>query len=224
MNTSEIEKPSGLLVVDPHRLMRTALCDKLRASERWASVREADHAEEALQILENYQPECIIAETALPCRSGIELIHELRSRKLSIPVVILSGQTSPHLVDHAFEEGAAGYISKSARYEELLVGLSQALDGKPYTSPDITEQLHSRTEVVREREAPITDPLRPLSRREREIFFHLVSGEHNAGIARTLHISPRTVETHRARIVKKLGLRTNGELIRFAIRNEVSAA
>lgn len=208
-----------ILFVDPEQMVRFALTNEIHSMSPFHVVGYANDAEEALKQIKVGRPEILLTEMQLPGKSGLELLHDLRREKIEIISVICSAFASTQSIQRAFSYGAYGYVSKLSPVAELLHALEQVSEKRRFLSPRLQSLTHW-AEVPNV--ATHTDPLSPLSPREREIFFHLANGLQNSAIARQLFISPRTVETHRARIVRKLGVRTNSELIRYAIKNEVS--
>lgn len=177
--------------------------------------------EEAVQLVEDHQPALVITEVALRGPSGLEFLLELQRRKLNrVKPMVLSQVEAPDMVKQAFLAGAQGYIFKSSDFENLTTALDTVAANRRYIPrelahladlPEAGYELGGKTRP--------NDPLSPLSAREREIFHLLANGLQNTVIAKKLFISPRTVETHRARVVRKLGLTSNGELIRFAVKH-----
>ena len=218
-----VPQPKTVLLVDADNLVRFAIKQLIDSLEIFEVVAEASNLQEALSQLEKNKPDLLISEFALPGASGLELLHEIQRRQLKgvIPV-ILSQVSSPDAVRQALLAGAQGYILKSGTFDELATGLTTCLSNKRYIPSQIAELAqipHNAYELGGSDSPEVHDPLQGLSPREREIFHLLASGLQNTIIAKKLFISPRTVETHRARIVRKLGITSNGELIRFAIKH-----
>jgi two-component system, NarL family, response regulator NreC len=210
-----------LMLIEPEPLLRKALSMLIESLGGFSVVAEAGSADEALQVLERSVPDLILSELSLPGRSGIELVRELRRRGSTVKSLILTAPGGATLVSQALGAGALGVISRSSTPEELRDALQAAVEDQRYVAQDI-RKIGVEVGSYQTGKDDEGDPLGPLSKREREIFHLLADGMQNASIARKLFISPRTVETHRARIVRKLGLHTNGELIRFAIRSGIS--
>lgn len=209
-----------VLLVDPDELVRYAFAQLIKSLERYEVVEEASSHEEALHKLEKGGIDLVVTEVALPRTSGIELLHEMARRRFPVRSIFLSHLDSADIVTQALLAGAHGYILKSGSFDEFKNGLETAFfSNKRYLPPSIAHLIdvpENGYELGGKDTAG--DPLSTLSPREREIFHLLANGLQNTVIAKKLFISPRTVETHRARVVRKLGLQTNGELIRFAIK------
>ena len=209
-----------VLLIDPDELVRCAFKKLIESIDRFQVVAEGATHEDALQRLEQGGIDLLITEVALPKTSGVELLHEVTRRRFGVRSILVSHLDSADIVTQALLAGAQGYILKSGSFEDFKNGLETAfLSNKKYLPPSIAHLIdvpENGYELGAKGNA--TDPLSALSPREREIFHLLANGLQNTVIAKKLFISPRTVETHRARVVRKLGLQTNGELIRFAIK------
>lgn len=213
------------LVVDPDILVRNAIARMMGSFPNCCdAIAQADDAEQALHAL-NAHPEIrlITLEIALPGMSGIEFLRELQRRKILAKTLVISQLTSDDMVTQALLAGAQGYVLKNCPVEDLETAIDTVCRGNARYLPSSIQHLAKVSENSYEltQQHP-SDPLTPLSAREREIFHLLAIGLQNTAIAKKLFISPRTVETHRARIVRKLSLQTNGELIRFAIKHGLS--
>ena len=213
--------PPRLLLLDPEELVRHAIAQLLLSTHNFQIVGMANDAEEALAAIDKNPIAAVILEIALPHASGINFLHERVRRKIAVRSIVLSHIDSPDMITQAFLAGANGYVLKRGKFEDLTAALQMVTtSNKKFLPPQINELATvTENEYALSGKSPTTDPLSPLSTREREIFHLLASGLQNTTIAKKLLISPRTVETHRARIVRKLGLHTNGELIRFAIKH-----
>lgn len=212
-----------IVLVDGESLIRSALKALINSTESLRVVGDAGSVEEATIAIEQHNPDLIITAIGLPGRSGIELLHEIERRHLSLKSLVLSSNDSESIIKQAIIAGAQGYILKKNNFEMLVKGINTIIKGEPFFCPVAAHvansfDLNLEMEIISSQ----SDPLDPLSPREREIFHLLANGLQNSSIAKKLFISPRTVETHRARVVRKLGLNSNAELIRFAIRHGLS--
>ncbi len=209
-----------LLLVDAETLVRSAIAQVIISSSSFKVVEEAGNLAEALAKLEEGNIKVVITEIALPGPSGLELINEITRRKLKVQSLVLSRIDSLDVVRQVLMAGAQGYFLKSDSIEDFIEGLNGLQTSRKILSTSIAGLVNIPAnfyEISEDRS--ITDPLYPLSPREREIFYLLATGLRNSTIAKQLYISSRTVETHRARIVRKLKLDSNGELIRYAIKH-----
>jgi len=228
MNTSQSSLSHGgngsgiqsVLIVDPERLTRAALQQLISTVGPYRVVAEADNAEEGLSRLSTVQPMLLILEIELPGKSGIEMLYEMKRKQVAQKTLVLTRLRSEKMMRFAFNGGALGYLFKTSEVNELRAALAAVSENRKYLPPDFGHLVEEFSKPLgHDLSLQKMDPLDALSSREREIFHLLADGQQNAGIAKKLFISPRTVETHRARIVRKLGIHSNAELIRYAIRH-----
>jgi len=218
-----IESPLKVVIADDHNLLRHAVRDIIETRPQYQIIGEASTAEEAIKLVEQERPDILILDIGLPQRSGIDVILEIRAKKIPTKIVVLSMYDDEMTVRKAFSSGSDGYLLKHFSPEEFLMALKSVTEGKRFLPEQFS---HLLTEVPSKpangkssNGHNSTDPLEVLSPREREMFFLLVEGLPNRVIAKKLFISPRTVETHRARVIKKLQLSSNADLIRYAIKH-----
>jgi DNA-binding NarL/FixJ family response regulator len=211
----------SVLLVDPESLVRFAIKRLIDSLQRFHVSWESGSMEDAIRLVEDHDPAFLITEVALRGPSGLELLLELQRRKLNrVKPVVLSQVEAADMVKQAFLAGAQGYIFKSSDFDNLTMALDTVASNRRYIPQELAHlaDLPEAGYELGGKSRP-NDPLSPLSAREREIFHLLANGLQNTVIAKKLFISPRTVETHRARVVRKLGLTSNGELIRFAVKH-----
>lgn len=210
----------SVLIVDPEQLIRAALQQLISSVGPYRVVAEADNAEEGLTRLSSVQPMLLILEIELPGKSGIEMLYEMKRKQVTQKTLVLTRLRSEKMMRFAFNGGALGYLFKTSSVSEFGSALAAVSENRKYLPPDFGHLIEEFSKPLGHDVSPQRmDPLDALSCREREIFHLLADGQQNAGIAKKLFISPRTVETHRARIVRKLGIHSNAELIRYAIRH-----
>ena len=200
----------SVLIVDDHELLRSALRSRLEGEPDIAVVGDADSAEHAVLKARALQPDVVLLDMLLPRKSGIEAIPELAAVAPEARVIMVSSQAAPSGVRQALAAGASGYLPKRASDRELVTAIHTVRDGGGYVDPDLGAKL-----VV-----PDSPPaLEPLSERERDVLNLIALGYTNLEIGKTLFISVRTVDTHRAHIMRKLRLETRAELVSFALAN-----
>jgi len=175
-------------------------------------VGEAGTAREACTLIETAQPDLAIVDLSLKDSDGIALAHELKRRRLSVRILILTMHNNGLFVREALEAGAHGYAVKEQPLAEIIEAMNTCVRGERYLSPLVQPVPESTQEPV-EGDASF---LERLSRREREIATHVIRGNSSQAIATFLCISLKTVETHRAHINRKLGVHSTAELIRLA--------
>jgi DNA-binding NarL/FixJ family response regulator len=200
----------SVLIVDDHALFRAGLRCRLELEQDITPVGEAATAAQAVSKAHSLQPDLVLLDLLLPGTSGHEAIPELAKVSPGSRVLVVSSQAAPSSVRQALAAGAAGYVPKRASDQELVAAIRQVAAGEGYVDPDLGAKL-----VVPDRLAA----LEPLTERERDILQLLALGYTNQEIGRKRFISVRTVDTHRAHIMRKLGLETRAELVLFALAN-----
>jgi DNA-binding NarL/FixJ family response regulator len=200
----------SVLIVDDHALFRAGLRSRLELEGDITTAGEAATAEEAVSKARALQPDLVLLDLLLPGTSGHEAIPELVRVSPRSRVLVVSSQAAPSSVRQALSSGAAGYVPKRASDAELVAAIRQVAAGQGYVDPDLGAKL-----VVPDRSAA----LEPLTERERDILQLLALGFTNQEIGRKRFISVRTVDSHRAHIMQKLGLETRAELVLFALAN-----
>ena len=200
----------SLLLVDDHELFRSALRRRLEGESDLNPVGEAGTAEQAVVRARALQPDMILLDLLLPRTSGYDAIPNLTKVSPNSKVLVISSQAAPSSVRQALSAGACGYVPKRACDSDLVSAIRRVASGERYVDPDLGAQL-----VV----ADDQPALEPLSDRERDVLHLLALGYTNQEIGKKLFISVRTVDTHRAHIMRKLRLETRAELVLFALAN-----
>ena len=177
---------------------------------------EAGTAADAVREARFHEPDVIVLDVTMPDRSGIDALPEIRTAAPGAKVLMLSMQDDPSYVREAFAAGAQGYVLKEAVDSEVVNAVREVAAGRSYVHPSLGARL-----VAAEAAAKARTGDDPLSEREREVLRLLALGHTNQEIAKTLYISVRTAETHRAHIMQKLRLSTRAELVRYALANGV---
>jgi two-component system, NarL family, response regulator NreC len=205
-----------VLVCDDHALVRSGLRRLLELDPDVQVVREASDAEEAIAFTRQDRPDVLLLDVVLPGRSGIDVLPELAEASPDTKILMLSMQDDPAYVRGAFAAGANGYLLKEAADSELVQAIHDVAAGRRYVHPLLGARL-AAAEAAAERRAEAD----PLSEREHEVLRLLALGHTNQEIAKILYISIRTAETHRARIMQKLGLKSRAEIVRYALESGV---
>ena len=204
--------PLRILLVDDHRVVRAGLRMLLEADPGLEVVDEAGDVRDAVVMTRRHTPDVVLLDVMLPDGNGIDAIDTLHAEAPEAKVLILSMEDSPHHVRRAFANGANGYVLKDAAEDELVSAVREVAAAGRYLHPALgARMLQAQAE---ECERAATDPL---SDREREVLQLLAQGHTNQEIGAHLYISVRTAETHRAHIMRKLGLSTRSQLVRYAI-------
>jgi two-component system, NarL family, response regulator NreC len=200
----------SVLLVDDHHLFRAGLRSRLEREDDITPVGEASTAEQAVVKARALQPDLVLLDLLMPCGNGYEAIPGLAKVSPRSKVLVISSQAAPSAVRQALAAGAAGYLPKRASDGELVAAIHRIAAGEGYVDPDLGAKL-----VV----ADGSPALDPLSDRERDVLHLLALGYTNQEIGKKLFISVRTVDTHRAHIMRKLRLETRAELVLFALAN-----
>jgi two-component system, NarL family, response regulator NreC len=201
-----------VLIVDDHAVVRAGLRLLLDAETDIETVGEAGDAREAIFEARSTKPDVVLMDVVLGGKSGIEVTPELLHEQPEAKVLILSMQDDPRYVREAFAAGACGYVLKEAADAELVSAVREVARGGSYVDPALGARMAAADAAATQ--AAEEDPL---SDREREVLRLLALGHTNQEIAQMLYISVRTAETHRAHIMRKLGLDTRAELVRYAL-------
>jgi len=205
-----------VLIVDDHAVVRSGLRLLLDREEGLHAVDEASNAEEALFRTIEHKPEVVLIDVTMPGESGIEAIPKLLKASPDSKVLVLSMQDDPGYVREAFAAGASGYVLKEAADTEVVAAIREVAAGGSYVNPALgARMVAAAAKDTAEAQAD------PLSAREHEVLRLLALGHTNQEIAKTLFISVRTAETHRAHIMRKLGLASRAELVRYALGNQI---
>lgn len=203
---------SKLYLIDDHTLMREGLRSLLQAAGHHVVGESADPTQ-ALAELRELAPVLLLLDLHLGQRSGFELLAELQRRMLEVRSIVLTMSAQPRHVAEALKLGAAGYVLKGAPASELLQAIDAVSEGRRFMGSEVAEL------AVQGFTAPSGDALGTLSVRERQIVLMVVQGQSSTEIGRALHLSPKTVDSYRSRIMAKLATPDVPALVRFAIRN-----
>jgi two-component system response regulator NreC len=209
-----------ILLVDDHTILRAGLRQLLNAEPDLTVIGEAGSGVEALEQARALQPDVVVLDLGLPGMSGLEALRELRQHVPGTRVLVLSMYVDKDIVQHVFSAGGLGYVTKRAGAQEVAEAIRTVFRGGQYLSADLA---HLRRYAGRQGRAtgrPGGTKRGPaeLSRREREVLRLIASGYATREIAARLSISPKTVETHRRRIMTKLELSSRPELVRYALQ------
>ena len=206
-----------VVLVDDHELVRQGVQALLQREPDIEVVGEAGDGLAALELVERVRPDVLVADLMLPGLGGLELTRQAARRSPGTRVVVLSMHAAEPLVLEALDRGASAYVLKDAGIAELVRAIREAARGRRYLSPPLSDKAVSAY-VWRKAEGAATgDPYEALTPRERQVLHLGAEGLTNAAVAKRLGISARTAETHRARVLHKLALRNQTELVRWAI-------
>ncbi|QTA86259.1 response regulator [Desulfonema magnum] len=206
-----------VLLADDHSIVRAGLRRIVEESDDIEVIAEAADGKEAIQQARKSLPDVAVVDISMPGMDGLEVINQLHSYYPELPILILTMHEEEQYVVRAFEAGAMGYITKKSAPEQLVKAIGKVYAGCRYLTDEAAELLALRVA----RGVSGRSALDSLSTRELQVLRRLAMGHTNREIAEAYHISVKTVDTYRFRLLKKLNLRNNAELSRFAIRNHL---
>lgn len=204
-----------VLLVDDHALVRAGIRSLLEKLSGVEVVAEAGSGHEALELLASSRATMVVTDLAMPGLNGLELTRRITREYPQVRVLVLSmHQTEPYVLQ-ALRAGAAGYLLKDAATVELELAVRAVVRGEMYLSPSVSQRV---VENFRRRADADPDPLEQLTPRQREILQLIAEGQGTRAIAERLHVSVKTVETHRQQLMERLDIHDVAGLVRFAIR------
>ncbi|KDP83635.1 response regulator [Cupriavidus basilensis] len=205
-----------IVLVDDHTIFREGLKRLLLDEGDFSVVAEACNGPEALGAIRTHALDVLVLDISMPGRSGLDLIPSIRSEKPLLPIVVLSMYPAEQYAVRAFEAGASGYVTKDMDAVELVASIRKVVQGKRYFSPQVAEKVMDNLDRVNGQL-----PHRDLSSREYEIMRLIVQGVRLTEIGKQSFLSVKTVSTYRSRILKKIGVTTNAELVQYALRHRL---
>jgi DNA-binding NarL/FixJ family response regulator len=205
-----------IVLADDHQVVREGFRALLQAQPDFEIVAETGDGLEAVRLVEKQNPHILVVDLMMPGLNGLEVARQVTQRSPRTRIVVLSMHANEAYVLEALKNGACAYVLKDASAAELVRAVREALAGRRYLSPPLSEPAID-SYIQRARTSASLDLYDTLTNREREVLQLAAEGHTNAEIATRLFISPRTVETHRANVMHKLGLRSQTELVRYAL-------
>ncbi len=210
----------NIVLAEDHRLLREGLKALLKVDENLQVVGEAENGLEALKCVEKSKPHLILLDLSMPKMSGLSVIKELKSRFPEIKILALTIHESDQYVLEAFQSGADGYCLKDASRDELLMAIHSVLDGKTYISPGISESVMEGY-LEGKKTLKTSTAWDNVTQREKDVLKLIGEGHRNKEIAGLLNISVKTVEKHRANLMRKLDLHNVSALTAYAIEKKL---
>jgi DNA-binding NarL/FixJ family response regulator len=204
----------NIVIADDHTVVRQGLKQILAAEPDMLVVGEAKNFSETLEVVRTLDWDVLILDYSMPGGNGLHVLKEIKHAYPARPVLILSMHPEDAIAISALRAGAAGYINKECASEELTVAIRKAVSGKKYVSTSLAEKLALELE-----EGSEGLPHESLSDREYRVMWLIASGKSITNIAEELSLSPNTVSTYRIRILKKLKLENNSDLVRYAVKH-----
>jgi DNA-binding NarL/FixJ family response regulator len=211
-----IAKGTRVLIVDDHPMTRAGLVHLINHQPDLGVCGEAENAGQALDAVKASKPDLVLADITLPGKSGLELIKDIKAMRSELPVLVVSMHDESLYADRVLRAGARGYITKHEGGEKLMRAIRHVLGGKIYVSERISAhilEIFSGGQAASERSS-----IEQLSDREFQVFELIGEGLSAREIARRLHLSPKTVDAHRANIKEKLNIKVSSKLISYAAR------
>jgi DNA-binding NarL/FixJ family response regulator len=208
--------PLRVVLVDDQELVRAGVRKVLEGEPDMTVVGEASDGNEMMRLLRTVEADVVVLDLNMPGRDGFEALRDLHMADLAVRVLVLSLHDDPQYVGRAVREGAHGYLLKDCAVQDLPVAVRAVMQGRPFFSPRAQEAL---TQALRNGQR--LDPMDLLSPRELEVLKRVAGGLSSKEIGAALNISPRTVETHRASMMRKLDLHSVAELTRFAMEKGI---
>jgi DNA-binding NarL/FixJ family response regulator len=205
-----------ILIVDDHEVVREGVKKILDEQPGPIIFGEASTASEVLRLVREQDWDIVMLDLTLGERSGLEVLKELKQLRPRLPVLILSMHSEEQYARRAFKAGAAGYITKGSHREELVTAINKVIEGGVYISPALAERL-----VIDLGSDTDRAPHEALSDREFEVMRLIASGKTVGEIAAMLSLSDKTISTYRARLLEKMGMKTNAEITHYAIQNKL---
>jgi two-component system, NarL family, response regulator NreC len=206
-------------LADDHPLVRVGLRAVVEAEPEFHLIGETGDGLEAIQFIERARPDVLVVDLMMPGLSGLEVIRQASRRAPGTRIVVLSMHANEAYVLEALKHGAAAYVLKDASARDLIQAIREAAAGRRFLSAPLSER--AMAAYLEKAEGTIADAYETLTDREREVLHLAAQGYSNPTIADRLSISPRTAETHRTNLMRKLELRSQTELIRYALRRGI---
>ena len=205
-----------VLIADDHPIFRAGLKEALAKERDIEFVGEADNGQIALELARRRRWDVVLLDITMPGKGGLEVLQELRRERPKLPVLILSAHPEDQLALRLLKAGAAGYVTKDKAPEVLLQAVRKVLRGEKYVSEALAEKAFLN--LVSETGKPLHETL---SDREYQVMRMIASGKTVKEIGKELFLSVRTVSTYRSRVLEKMRMNTNAELIRYAVDNKL---
>ena len=205
-----------ILIADDHPLFREGLRHILAGCPDFTVAGEASNGQEVLEKVWNNEYEMVLLDIAMPGTPGLEVLKRLKIEKPKLPVLVLSMYPEEQYAVRVIKAGASGYLTKESASEELITAIRRISGGRKYITASIAERLADDVEPTAEK--PLHDTL---SDRELEVFRMIAAGKTTTQIAEELFLSVKTISTYRSRILEKMKMKTNAELIHYAIKHNM---
>ena len=204
-----------IILADDHQILRAGLKDLIEKDKAFKVVGQAKDGDELLSLMHSVKCDLVIMDLSMPNRDGMQAIQDIREKFPKVKVLVLTMQKDQEHFKHAMAHGASGYVLKEDAYDQLLMAVKMILRGKRFVSPTISKLLTDY--YVRSLDEAESSSLDILTKREQQILQFIGNGMANKNIASRLKLSIRTVETHRANLSHKLGIKNTAGLVKYAL-------
>jgi two-component system, NarL family, invasion response regulator UvrY len=206
------------LLIDDHKIIREGLKQILLMHFPSAGFDESANAEDVIHNITTSEYNVVICDLSMPGRSGLDVLKQVKEIRPGLPVLILSMHPEEHYALRALKAGAWGYLNKSDGAEVLIPAVQKVLQGRKYISTYMAEQLADNINGLNASTEQLHETL---STREFDVFKLIVEGKSISDISQRLSLSASTVSTHRARILNKMNMKSNAEMVRYALENSL---
>ena len=205
-----------ILIADDHPIVRKGLKEIIEETPGMKVIDEASNGQEVLKKIFQKDIHVVLLDISMPGRSGLDILRDIKRLKPKLVVLVLSMHPEEQYAVQALKEGASGYLTKKSAPDELLTALRKVSSGGKYVSSSLAERLAYALE--KDVEQPLHETL---SVREYEVMRMIASGKTVTEIGKELFLSPKTISTYRARILEKMRMKNNSQLVRYAIKNQL---
>ena len=203
-------------IVDDHAIVRSGLRQFLSEHVDLRVVGEAANGREAIDLVHQQDIQVLVMDLAMPGRSGIDVLAQLRAKAPHMGILVLSGYPEEHYAISLIRQGASGYLNKECEPETIVEAIRTIAQGRRYVTPAVADLLAQQ--LNRKEDAPVHEQL---SEREFQVFLKLAKGQTAGDIADSLSLSVKTVSTYRTRLMEKMSLSSNSDLTYYALKNKL---
>ena len=213
--------PLRILIADDHEMIRRGLRDMLQEHEGWVVCAEASNGRQAVELAEKCVPNVVLMDLSMPELNGLEATRQIKKELPNTEILIFTVHETEELIRDVLGAGARGYLMKADAARQIVAAVEALAAHKPFFTWKVSKTMLDSYLERSHGNADVASAFYHLTPREREIIQLLAEGRSNKGVSSLLGISVKTVETHRAAIMRKLGINSIAELVRYAVRNSV---
>ncbi|MBI9016686.1 MAG: response regulator transcription factor [Phycisphaerae bacterium] len=210
-----------VLIADDHQIMREGLKNLIDQQDGMQVIGEAGDGRRAVELTQEHSPNVVIMDVSMPGLNGIEATRQIKNQNPATKVLALSVHPGRHFVSDMLKAGAAGYLLKNCAFKEMKIAIDTLLEDHTYLSPGLTDVIVE--DYVKQLNSGQTAVCAGLSSREREVLQLIAEGNSTKQIAQLLHVSAKTVATHREHIMSKLSIHNVVDLTKYAVREGLTS-